>query len=73
MMACAAIMVACKHEERQMPHLNEFMYITDNAYTKDEFIEAERRLLVAIDFAVHRPNPYVFLRRYARVIHRDSF
>lgn len=68
-MACAAIMVACKHEERQMPNLNEFMYITDNAYTKDAFIDAERCLLVAIDFAVHRPNPYVFLRRYARVIH----
>ncbi|CAH8841393.1 unnamed protein product [Trichobilharzia szidati] len=72
LMACAAIMVACKHEERQMPHLNEFMYITDNAYTKDEFIEAERRLLVAIDFAVHRPNPYVFLRRYARVLDAHS-
>ncbi|CAH8509724.1 unnamed protein product [Schistosoma rodhaini] len=72
LMACAAIMVACKHEERQMPHLNEFLYITDNAYTKEEFIEAERRLLVAIDFAVHRPNPYVFLRRYARVLDAHS-
>ncbi|CAH8526671.1 unnamed protein product [Schistosoma rodhaini] len=72
LMACAAIMVACKHEERQMPHLNEFLYITDNAYTKEEFIEAERRLLIAIDFAVHRPNPYVFLRRYARVLDAHS-
>ncbi|KAH8862008.1 G2/mitotic-specific cyclin-B3 [Schistosoma japonicum] len=72
LMACAAIMVACKHEERQMSHLNEFLYITDNAYTKEEFIEAERRLLNAIDFAVHRPNPYVFLRRYARVLDAHS-
>ncbi|VDL91826.1 unnamed protein product [Schistocephalus solidus] len=68
LMACAAIMVACKHEERQMPKMNDFLYITDNAYTKDEFIEAEQRLLVSIDFNVHRPNPYVFLRRYARVL-----
>ncbi|VDN11517.1 unnamed protein product, partial [Dibothriocephalus latus] len=67
LMACAAIMVACKHEERQMPKMNDFLYITDNAYTKEEFIEAEQRLLVSIDFNVHRPNPYVFLRRYARV------
>ncbi|CAH8496035.1 unnamed protein product [Heterobilharzia americana] len=71
-MACAAVMVACKHEERQMPQLNEFLYITDNAYTKEEFIEAERRLLTAVDFAVHRPNPYVFLRRYARVLDAHS-
>ncbi|BHF61496.1 G2/mitotic-specific cyclin-B3 [Sparganum proliferum] len=68
LMACAAIMVACKHEERQMPKMSDFLYITDNAYTKDEFIEAEQRLLVSIDFNVHRPNPYVFLRRYARVL-----
>ncbi|VDP87551.1 unnamed protein product [Echinostoma caproni] len=72
LMACAAIMVACKHEERQMPQLSEFLYITDSAYTKEEFIEAERRFLVAIDFAVHRPNPYVFLRRYARVLDAHS-
>ncbi|CAL8086088.1 unnamed protein product [Calicophoron daubneyi] len=72
LMACAAIMVACKHEERQMPQMSEFLYITDNAYTKEEFCEAERRLLTAIDFAVHRPNPYVFLRRYARVLDAHS-
>ncbi|TPP62432.1 G2/mitotic-specific cyclin-B3, partial [Fasciola gigantica] len=72
LMACAAIMIACKHEERQMPQLSEFLYITDSAYTKEEFIEAERRFLVAIDFAVHRPNPYVFLRRYARVLDAHS-
>ncbi|VEL19314.1 unnamed protein product [Protopolystoma xenopodis] len=67
LMACAAIMIACKHEERQVPQLSEFLYITDNAYAKDEFLDAERRLLMTIDFAVHRPNPYIFLRRYARV------
>ncbi|THD20106.1 G2/mitotic-specific cyclin-B3 [Fasciola hepatica] len=72
LMACAAIMIACKDEERQMPQLSEFLYITDSAYTKEELIEAERRFLVAIDFAVHRPNPCVFLRRYARVLDAHS-
>ncbi|KAF7232523.1 hypothetical protein EG68_11191, partial [Paragonimus skrjabini miyazakii] len=72
LMACAAIMVACKHEESKMPQLTEFLYITDGAYKREEFIDAERRLLIAIDFAVHRPNPYVFLRRYARVLDAHS-
>ncbi|TGZ57865.1 hypothetical protein CRM22_009825 [Opisthorchis felineus] len=72
LMACAAIMIACKHEESKMPQLTEFLYITDGAYRREEFITAERRLLAAIDFAVHRPNPYVFLRRFARVLDAHS-
>lgn len=67
MTARTAIMVACKPEERQTARMIEFLFITENAYTKEEFLEAECHLLVSIDFNVHRLTSCIFIHRYARV------
>ncbi|VDD77590.1 unnamed protein product [Mesocestoides corti] len=66
--ACAAILVACKQEEHWIPTMAELRYLTNNAYTCRQFVEAELHFLMSIDFNVHRPNPYFFLQRYYRVL-----
>jgi G2/mitotic-specific cyclin-B, other len=40
-----AMLVACKYEEIYPPIVKDFVYITDNAYTKEEILEMERKML----------------------------
>ena len=37
-----AMLIACKYEEIYPPIVKDFVYITDNAYTKEEILEQER-------------------------------
>ena len=37
--------IACKYEEIYPPEANDFVYITDYAYTKNELFETEYKML----------------------------
>jgi hypothetical protein len=36
-----AMLIASKYEEIYAPEVKDFVYITDNAYTKDEILQME--------------------------------
>jgi hypothetical protein len=40
--------MACKYEEIYPPDLKDFVYITDNAYTKAEVLDMEGKILLAL-------------------------
>lgn len=40
-----AMLIACKYEEIYPPIVKDFVYITDNAYTKEEILDMERKIL----------------------------
>lgn len=44
------MMIAAKYEEIYPPYLKDFIYIADNAYTKQEILEQERLILDALEF-----------------------
>lgn len=62
-----AMLIASKYEEIYAPIVRDFVYITDNAYTKEEILSMERKMLTALDFDVQTVSPYVFIMRYAKV------
>jgi cyclin B len=39
------MLIACKYEEIYPPIVKDFVYITDNAYTKEEILECEMHML----------------------------
>jgi len=47
-----AMLIACKYEEIYPPIVKDFVYITDNAYTKEEIIEMEAKMLKTLDFNI---------------------
>ncbi len=47
-----AMLIACKYEEIYPPIVKDFVYITDNAYSKEEILEMERRMLQTLDFDI---------------------
>ena len=46
------MLIACKYEEIYPPIVKDFVYITDNAYTKDEILLMESNILIALDFSI---------------------
>lgn len=66
-----AMLIACKYEEIYPPIVKDFVYITDNAYTKEEILEQERKMLQALDFDIQITSSYRFLERYAKIMKAD--
>jgi cyclin B len=55
-----------QYEEIYAPEIEDFVYITDNAYTASELRAMEGRILCCLDFALGRPIAINFLRRFSK-------
>ena len=55
-----ALMISCKHEEINVPKVEDFIYITDNAYTKEEVFKMENDVLSKLNFELLYPSPIKF-------------
>lgn len=53
-------------QERLCPIIDDFIYVSDDAYTRQEIIEMEMDILRTLQFNINYPLSYTFLRRYAR-------
>merc|ERR1719187_1341331 len=61
-----AMFISSKVEEMYAPEINDFVYITDNAYTAGEIRQMELRILNTLGFNFSRPLPLHFLRRNSK-------
>ncbi len=61
-----AMLIASKYEEMYAPEIADFVYITDNAYSKADIIKMECIMLKALDFNLGKPLPLHFLRRNSK-------
>ncbi|XP_066477352.1 cyclin-A1 [Tiliqua scincoides] len=60
----AAILVAAKYEEIYPPEIEEFVYITDDTYTKKQLLRMEHLLLKVLAFDLTVPTINQFLLQY---------
>ena len=60
LLGITALMIACKHEEIDLPKIDDFIYITDNAYVKNEVIKMENDVLSKMNFSFLYPSPIKF-------------
>lgn len=66
LIGATALLVAAKFDERHPPYVDDFLYICDDAYNRNEILTMERRILHVIGFDINIPISYRFLRRYAK-------
>lgn len=66
LLGVVCMFIATKFEEIDPPKVNEFVYITDNTYTKNEILSMECTVLVALNFEIAAPTPAHFLDRLLR-------
>ncbi|KAM8965269.1 G2/mitotic-specific cyclin-B3 isoform X2 [Sarcophilus harrisii] len=66
-----AILIAAKFEERCPPCIDDFLYICDDAYQREEILRMEINILHTLKFDINIPIAYRFLRRFAKCAHVD--
>jgi len=62
-----AMLIASKYEEIYAPETKDFVYVTDRAYSKEEILEMEGKMLAAFEFKLTTTSAFRFLERYANV------
>ncbi|RLN30136.1 cyclin-A1-3-like [Panicum miliaceum] len=66
LLGVACMLIAAKREEICAPQVEEFCYITDNTYFRDEVLEMEASVLNCLKFQMSAPSAKCFLRRFLR-------
>lgn len=66
LLGVACMMIASKYEEICAPQVEEFCYITDNTYVKEEVLQMESGVLNYLKFEMTAPTAKCFMRRFVR-------
>ncbi|KAL5997609.1 Cyclin-A1-3 [Asimina triloba] len=66
LLGVASMLIASKYEEICAPQAEEFCYITDNTYFKDEVLQMEAAVLKYLKFEMTAPTTKCFLRRFVQ-------
>ncbi|KAL5260301.1 hypothetical protein ACHWQZ_G010431 [Mnemiopsis leidyi] len=66
------MLIASKFEEIYAPEVNDFVYITDNAYTFQNILDMEIEILNTLEFDLNHPLPLHFLRRNSKAGNADG-
>ncbi|CAH8252434.1 unnamed protein product [Arabidopsis lyrata] len=69
LLGITCMLIASKYEEIFAPRIEEFCFITDNTYTRDQVLEMENQVLKHFSFQIYTPTPKTFLRRFLRAAH----
>jgi cyclin B len=66
-----SMLIASKYEEIYAPECNDFVYISDGAYTKQQILKMEQTVLNTLNFNITHPSSLHFLRRYSKAAGSD--
>ena len=61
LLGVTAMFIACKYEEIYSPEIKDFIYMTDNAYTREQMIKMEFDVLKELEFNITNPSPLRFV------------
>ncbi|KAF8722099.1 hypothetical protein HU200_022736 [Digitaria exilis] len=72
LLGVSAMLTASKYEEISPPNVEDFCYITDNTYTKQEVVKMESDVLNVLKFEMGSPTTKTFLRMFIRSAQEDN-
>jgi G2/mitotic-specific cyclin-B, other len=72
LLGVTCLLVACKFEEIYPPEVRDCVYITDNAYKREEVLDMEQSILSVLDYQLCVPTGYHFLTRYLNIINANE-
>ncbi|XP_048599822.1 cyclin-A2-4-like [Brassica napus] len=72
LLGVTCMFIASKYEEKFVPRIEEFCFITDNTFIKDQVLEMERQVLMHFSFQIYTPTSKTFLRRFLRAAHASD-
>ncbi|KAM1507269.1 hypothetical protein PS1_016907 [Malus domestica] len=66
LLGVSSMLIASKYEGISPPHVEQFCYITDNRYDRDEVLTMEADILKSLNFNLGNPTIKTLLRRFTR-------
>jgi G2/mitotic-specific cyclin-B, other len=72
LLGVTCLLIACKFEEIYPPEIRDCVYITDNAYSREEVLAMEQSVLLQLDYQLCVPTGYHFLTRYLILINASE-
>lgn len=72
LLGVAAMLIAAKYEEIYAPEIGDFVYMTDNAYTRERILQMQSEVLQRLDFNVTVPCRFGYLERFVKLSHSDD-
>ena len=72
LLGITALLLSCKHEEIVLPKIEDFIYITDNAYKKTDVFDMENDILDVLNFSLLFPSPIKFYEYLALKFNFDK-
>lgn len=67
LIGATSLLLGCKYEEIYVPEINDFVYLSDNAFTKDEVKSSLVDVFRTLNYSLSRPFSLTFLRRFSKV------
>jgi len=64
LVAVVALLIASKFEDVHPPQIQDLVFLTDKAYSRDELVAVESTMLNALGFEICRPTAFHFLEQY---------
>ncbi|CAI1892805.1 hypothetical protein SEUBUCD650_0D00930 [Saccharomyces eubayanus] len=66
LVGAASLFIAAKYEEINCPTIKDFVYMSENCYSREDLLDAERTILNGLEFELGWPGPMSFLRRISK-------
>jgi cyclin B len=63
-----SMFIACKYEESVVPEIKDLIYITADAYSKEQVIDMEFNMVMVLNFNFTIVTSLKFLERYANIL-----
>jgi len=71
LLGCTCMWIASKYHEIYCPQINDFVYISDNAFNRQNLLRMETEVCIALDFKLTVPTPETFMDRFIQVYKYD--
>lgn len=68
----SCLLIACKYDEIYPPEIKDFVFITGNAYKRQEIIDMENEILSVLKFEVTTPSALQYLVIYKFYLNIDE-
>lgn len=67
-----SLLLSSKYEEIYPPELRDLVYICDRAYTREDIIDMEEKILKTLEYQITFPSAHAFLVRVLKAGHADK-
>ena len=67
----SSLLLASKYEEIYPPELKDLVYITDKAYTQEQILSMEEKMVKALKYRMTIASIHCFMMRYLKAGHAD--